>query len=222
MNKVPKIEEVRETKLQRSRENNNRYLKKNPWSKYLDRAKCRCKRKNYIKRGIKCFLSMDDIKFLWFRDKAWELQRPSLDRIDTTNSYILNNCRFIELQENIRRHSAVSVSQYSLEGQFIKKFDTLYQAAISMGKKKDGITNIARVAFGRENGKYPARTAYGFIWKINSQQALSNKVARDERLDVAVAQAVLKWWEEERNFCTKEPEMVTLAKQALDKIKGEK
>jgi hypothetical protein len=40
---------------------------------------------------------------MWFRDKAFEMKRPSLDRIDTTGDYCLDNCRFIELKENLHR-----------------------------------------------------------------------------------------------------------------------
>lgn len=48
-------------------------------------------------------LNLEEIKTLWFRDKALLLKRPSLDRIDSSKDYSYQNCRFIELSENVRR-----------------------------------------------------------------------------------------------------------------------
>jgi hypothetical protein len=55
----------------------------------------------YYKHGIKLFMTPEDFKFLWFRDKAYALDRPSIDRIDPKGHYTLDNCRYIELLENI-------------------------------------------------------------------------------------------------------------------------
>lgn len=76
-----------------------------PWLKTLSAISSRCsgRHHSYFKRGIKNFLKAADIKFLWFRDKAWLLTKPSIDRIDGSKHYSLNNCRFIELTDNLRR-----------------------------------------------------------------------------------------------------------------------
>jgi hypothetical protein len=75
-----------------------------PWVITLFRARARCNNKNdrYGKRGIKCFLTPEEIKIIWFRDKAHLLKRPSIDRIDNNGNYTFDNCRFIELSENSR------------------------------------------------------------------------------------------------------------------------
>ena len=73
----------------------------------------RCKNPNdkkyhrYGGRGIRNFLTLDDLCFLWERDAADTLKRPSIDRIDNDGDYSVENCRFIELVENIRRQLVV-------------------------------------------------------------------------------------------------------------------
>lgn len=79
-----------------------KYHSENPWVKYFQNASSRCTRKNgpYVKKGIKCFLTVAIVKTLWFRDQAWLLKEPSIDRIDNDKHYTLNNCRFIERKDN--------------------------------------------------------------------------------------------------------------------------
>jgi len=48
-------------------------------------------------------MTMQDFEHLWFRDNAFMMDRPSIDRRDSTEHYELNNCRFLELSTNSRR-----------------------------------------------------------------------------------------------------------------------
>src|SRR3990167_4716495 len=85
------------------------YYAKNKWMESYRAAKARCQNKkrhgykNYGGRGIKFLLTKDEIKTLWTRDAAVNLKRPTLDRIDNDGHYEFQNCRFIELLENVRR-----------------------------------------------------------------------------------------------------------------------
>ena len=138
------------------------YRFKNKLKILLRTIKTRCENakvinyKWYGKKGIKCLLSLDDLKFLWKRDKAYLMKRPSIDRIDNDGNYTLENCRFIELSENIRLGSQKTILQYDLKGNFIKEWISVTTASIGI---KSSIENIVGCANGRQ------KTAKGFIWK---------------------------------------------------------
>lgn len=84
------------------------YKSKYPWRRTFVSIEGRTKDKNssYYKRGIKNYLTSEDIKFLWIRDKAYDMSQPSIDRKNTYGHYTIENCRFIEKVENIRRSKA--------------------------------------------------------------------------------------------------------------------
>ena len=82
------------------------YFNLNPWLRSLRNAKSRCNNPNvacyhrYGGRGIQCLLTKEDVKTLWFRDKAASMICPSIDRVDNDGHYELSNCRFIENGDN--------------------------------------------------------------------------------------------------------------------------
>ncbi len=59
--------------------------------------------KYYHGKGIKNFLTLDDLLYLWHRDLAFHFRKPSVDRKDSDGDYVRSNCRFIELSLNVRR-----------------------------------------------------------------------------------------------------------------------
>lgn len=81
-----------------------------PWVLTYISARSRCAKYGcYYKYGIKFFMTVDDFKFLWFRDKAYLMNKPSVDRIDSKKDYTLDNCRYLEFYENIsREHKATN------------------------------------------------------------------------------------------------------------------
>lgn len=79
----------------------SRYAKNNPWAVYLRYIKNRCAYNKHYK-DRKVFLTTKELKELWFRDKAYLLECPSVDRKDNNGHYTFENCRFIERNENSR------------------------------------------------------------------------------------------------------------------------
>lgn len=80
-----------------------------PW-RIIYNALCnRCNNPSHIKfsyyggRGIKALITLDEVRQLWFRDSAYLMIKPSIDRVNSNGNYIYDNCRFIEQSENAKR-----------------------------------------------------------------------------------------------------------------------
>lgn len=142
-----------------------RSKKENPWKTHHHAAKTRCVNQNvkcfpwYGGKGIKFLLTMDQVKELWIRDRAYELKKPSLDRIDSNKHYCFENCRFIENNKNQdlmlekRRRKIVRID--AINRRVI--FNSAISAAKAIGKKDS--SHIHKCA----KGQYP--TAYGYQWR---------------------------------------------------------
>lgn len=148
------------------------YKRLRPWYSHWELSRSRCNNKNnpcykyYGKRGIKCFLSKEDIVFLWKRDRGDLLKRPSIDRIDNDGNYTLENCRFIEVAENARLGAEKTmrrVVQKSLDGKVIKIHKSVANANRSIGRYPDS-SNI----FDHLSGK--TKKAYGYLWEYYDKQ----------------------------------------------------
>ncbi len=89
-----------------------RYRKTHPRVRLVEHARRRCStvsdaRENpwwpfYGAKGIKVRLTAKDLEIIWKRDKADDLKRPSLDRIDPDGDYCPENVRIIEFNKNSR------------------------------------------------------------------------------------------------------------------------
>jgi hypothetical protein len=82
-----------------------KYLFESPWIKYYTYCYNRThyNKSTYFRRGILLLMTIDDFKELWFRDKAYQMKNPSIDRIYGDVGYEKWNCRYIELTDNNRR-----------------------------------------------------------------------------------------------------------------------
>jgi len=95
------------------KEKRKKYMKKwrkeHRWHRHYYKARDRCLNCNnvsykyYGAKGIKFLMTLKNFKFLWFRDKAYLMKRPSIDRKDNNGHYILKNCRFMEFSKNISK-----------------------------------------------------------------------------------------------------------------------
>ena len=76
--------------------------KENPWAHHCYSAKTRCTNPNvkdysrYGGKGIKFLMTVSDFRYLWLRDRAYKMEKPSIDRKNGKGNYTLKNCRFIE------------------------------------------------------------------------------------------------------------------------------
>lgn len=88
------------------------FRSRHPWYNAWQCARQRCVNpknpsyQRYGARGVLFKLTRADMAFLWVRDKAWLLERPSIDRINPDGHYEMDNCQWIELSHNSRKASA--------------------------------------------------------------------------------------------------------------------
>lgn len=154
-----------------SKEQRLRYHKKCPWAKTLARISTRCNGKTqyYHKKGIKNFLNTADLKYLWFRDKAYLMERPSIDRKNSDKHYTLENCRYLELIENIRGNAnrkATPIKQFSLDGKLIKVWRSITSASKALKIPKGSIVVVCQGT---------GKTAHGYKWKYLTPQPKSKE-----------------------------------------------
>lgn len=145
--------------------------KKYPWKQVLKNINQRCNNnkflqyKDYGGRGIKCIITNEELKQLWFRDEAYLMKQPSIDRKDNNGHYTFKNCRFIERGENSARANRVNkckeVCQFDLNNKFIKKWNSIISASYETNIIKSSIAKCTR---GEQ------KTAGGFIWKYNNRK----------------------------------------------------
>jgi len=78
--------------------------RKIPWTRTYRSILGRCGKNGvYTKKGIKALIKPRELKELWIRDKAHLLKKPSIDRIDPSGHYTKENCRYVEMSENLKR-----------------------------------------------------------------------------------------------------------------------
>lgn len=125
-NKIYRDENI-EKILQYQKELKRKY----PWKSIFNSIKQRCENPNHIfykyygLRGIKNFLTLEDVKFLYVKYKANLMIKPSIDRKNSKKNYTLDNCQFIELEENSAKDKRKGVLQFDLNGNFIKEWYSL-------------------------------------------------------------------------------------------------
>ena len=72
------------------------------WEKTFSSLITRKTNPYYIKREIKNYLTLKDVKYLWERDNAEKLIKPVLHRINNNSDYTINNCKYMERGEHLK------------------------------------------------------------------------------------------------------------------------
>ena len=88
-----------------------RWRERNPWARLVEHARRRCGDSDpegkwypyYFAKGIRVELTAAQLRAVWGRDGADKLKRPSLDRIDESRNYTIDNVRIVEFDWNSRR-----------------------------------------------------------------------------------------------------------------------
>ena len=147
----------------------SKYRKLNPWVATFANINQRCTNPNrncykfYGEKGIKnLFKNPKEIKFLWFRDKAYEMKEPSIDRINPEDNYCIENCRFIEKRINCGRSGykgGKPILQFDLNGNFLQEWKSVTEAAKA---QKSSTSNLSEVARGTQ------KSACGFMWRYKN------------------------------------------------------
>lgn len=133
-----------------SSKDSQRCRAENPWITPFCSAKARCENsknkryRNYGGRGIKFKLTMEEIKTLWFRDNASDMETASIDRKYNDGHYTFDNCRFIEHAENSVRAKRIPVIQKTKEGEIVNIYPSMNEASRKTGIRLAGISCAAR------------------------------------------------------------------------------
>ncbi len=140
--------------------------KKYPWKRVLNDINQRCDNSKHVgykwygEKGIENHLIEKDIEFLYIRDNAKNMKKPSIDRKNSNKNYTLENCQFIELKNNVSKGNKEShikpILQFDLKGNFIREWNSIIEAERVL---KIFQTNIIKCC----KGKY--KSCGGFIWK---------------------------------------------------------
>lgn len=136
-----------------------------PWTYVYLGIKKRCEYKfwkaykDYGAKGIKCLITVDEIKELWFRDKAYLMKWATIDRKDKFGHYTFDNCQFLEHAENTAKDKRKPVLQFDKQGNFIKEWISATDAAKTLNYCQSEINRAI-------NNKRNKKSAYGFIWKL--------------------------------------------------------
>jgi hypothetical protein len=123
-----------------------KYEEKNPWIKHFVSIRQRCNNpkatayKYYGAKGIRCNLTLSEVKTLWFRDKAYTLVRPSIDRFKHWEHYTFKNCQFIELAENSGKDKRIRVLQFDSSGYPIKIWPSISDIERELGFRNQNIS----------------------------------------------------------------------------------
>jgi hypothetical protein len=142
------------------------YYGNEPWKRTLIGIKQRCENPNQHKfpiyggRGIKCLITEEELKTLWFRDKAYLLKEPSIDRIDNDGNYCFSNCQYIEFDENSIKDRSKPVLQFDKQGNFIREWESGTVASKTLHIQHSSISDCCN------SGKQ--KTAGKFIWKFKN------------------------------------------------------
>lgn len=143
--------------------NLKKFIELNPWMESFYKINQRCNNPkckdypNYGGRGIKALITKEEIKILWFRDKAYNMNNPTIDKIDNDGNYTFDNCQWLENKDNSLKDKILQkIGQYDLNGNLLKIWNGQNRLARVLQFSQSHISRAIK-----EN-----RIAYGFKWRL--------------------------------------------------------
>lgn len=113
MNKIESRRQYRLKNKEKLQEYAKSFDEANPWYRNYRAARKRCyPSAKYGRRGIKFLMTISDFEFLWKRDKAHLMKRPTINRIISHSHYTLKNCEFMEFDLNVKQEKHVGWRRY--------------------------------------------------------------------------------------------------------------
>lgn len=141
------------------------YYKEFPWMQTLRAIKHRCNNpkasdyKYYGGKGIKCLITADELKELWFRDRAFEMKDPTIDRKNSDDNYYVENCRYYERVDNSKRKGCRVILQFDLSEKFIKEWISISEASRFINRSVSSLMDALQNR---------SKQSGGFIWKYKN------------------------------------------------------
>jgi hypothetical protein len=87
------------------KKNDLKWKKNNPWSVTFQHIKVRCTNSNHKQfneyKNRLGDITAEELKEIWIRDRAYEMDRPEIDRIDNDGVYTKSNLQYIEKTDHI-------------------------------------------------------------------------------------------------------------------------
>jgi len=117
--------------------------------------------------GIKCLITKKELKELWFRDKAYEMDKPSVDKIKNDENYSVLNCEFIEMVDNSKKShidnpQGKHILQYDLKGNFIREWNSITEASKYYNVTGTALYNCLHQF---------CKKSCGFIWRYKNAKS---------------------------------------------------
>ena len=103
--KIQKLwrESNKELRRIQSREFDTRWPWRITWRSIQLRVKDK-DNKYYYQKGIKNLLTMSSLRYIWNRDKAYNMENPRIHRKNSDGHYTVRNCVYIEDKEHASYH----------------------------------------------------------------------------------------------------------------------
>ena len=136
-----------------------KYYKTHPWAKTWGYIQVRCSQRghSHYSRGIKNLISLKELKYLWDRDGAAQMECPTISRKDHNKHYELSNCFYEEKSEHL---NIKPIKQLTREGKLIKVWPNMAAACNELGLNRGRLCAVVNKV-----KRHGMKTTGGYRWE---------------------------------------------------------